>query len=131
MRLRAFVLITAVTLTACSDTSGPDSINGTYSLRSVNGSQLPFALVDLGVTYSVEITGGEIVLKGNNEFSVSTTSRERGGSVMTTETTEAVGTWAKSGTEILFTVDGSGFFGTMEGGVLKLDDGAYALEYRR
>ena len=70
LRLAALALAVLLPLAACSDDgTGPDEngIHGTYTLRTIDGGNLPFTLRDDNVE-RVEVTEGEIVLRSDGTF---------------------------------------------------------------
>ena len=79
---------TTVVLAACSgsDSTGPESIAGTYTLTTVNNGQLPF-ITTQSAAYKAEILASAITLKDDKTFSWTITGRETdaGGPVVSTD----------------------------------------------
>ncbi len=70
MRLKFIPLVLALSVAACmsSDMTGPkDSIQGTYTLMTVNGSTLPMTITDAGSTFRVN--SGSLTINTGNTFS--------------------------------------------------------------
>jgi hypothetical protein len=94
----ALMLVVAATLAVagCGDSTGPSSeIVGTYTLRTVSGSNLPVVIA------GVEVLAGQVVLKEDGTFMHSFTTRPAGGGTSTIEPSS--GTYAVSGSQITFT----------------------------
>lgn len=107
---------------ACSDSSGPESITGTYTLRTVNGMALPYLVATEtsgGVTSKVEVVDGSATLNENKGYTSSITARQTVGSSVNTTVSTSMGTYAVNGTAITFTAaDGVISAGTLTGGTL-------------
>ena len=100
---RLFVAVLAFTLmgtaSACTDTTGPGgALAGTYSLRTVNGAQLPVTLCSTGFCY--DVLSAEITLDANGNYQE--ISRYSDGNDSST------GYWTLSGSQLTLTDDGSG-----------------------
>lgn len=103
---RAVLAIAAVTfVAACSESSGPASMTGNYSLVAVdgiNGNGLPVTIFK-DPTTEFRVTGGSITLNSNNTFSVSGAgvAIQPGGTTNLSETCN--GTYTVSGNGITLT----------------------------
>jgi hypothetical protein len=124
---RALLTIAAVTsVAACSESSGPASMTGSYALvrvDGINGTGLPVTIFK-DPTSEFRITGGSITLNSNNTFSVSGAgvAIESGGTTNLSET--CTGSYTVSGNGITFT----GTSGTDCAGVISgMWDGANTL----
>lgn len=103
---RTFLLVALMSVVAvgCNDASGPGGgITGTYTLRTVNGQNVPFVLIQIGQTYKFEILSGQLVLNENGTFSESLSVRETENSTVSTETETTTGTWTRTNNSISFT----------------------------
>jgi hypothetical protein len=136
-RLAATVLlIAAATLPACGDSTGPGlglgTPTGTYTLRTVNGSQLPFTL-EASSTATVVLVGDVLTLQDGGRLTESFTLRITQNSATTTETGTASGVWTVTGTAVTLTFDDEGpiLSGTLSGGVMTIVDSGLSLVYRR
>ena len=103
---RALLAIAAVTLVAaCSESSGPGSMTGSYSLvriDGINGTGLPVTIFK-DPTSEFRVTAGSITLNSDNTFSVSGAgvAIQPGGTTNLSET--CTGTYTVSGNGITFT----------------------------
>jgi hypothetical protein len=71
-RKTVLFLATSLLLTACSDTSGPDESRlGRYTLRRINGGELPRAVFENAVS-QVHFVAGALHLKDDLTFTDST-----------------------------------------------------------
>ena len=98
--VRRFVLLLALaTLGACgSDSStnpNADAIEGTYSLRTVNGAALPFTI--LSGANGLVLTSDVITITSNGTWSEAIQYRETFNGQTTTETDTDGGTWVRAG----------------------------------
>jgi|SRR5437867_195392 len=120
--MAAGVLIAAA---ACGggDSTSPNGVTGTYTLRSVNGIKVP-AVAFQSLTEKDEVTGGSITLNSDRSWSaalnVRVTELQSGGSA--TFSAPFNGTYTTSGTSITITEasTGSHLGGTIGGGALTL-----------
>jgi len=72
MKRTAF-LLAMLALTACGDSTGPADVAGVYTLRTVDGQQLP------AVILGDEFTSGSLSLGSNGTFSFTFTLTPAGG----------------------------------------------------
>lgn len=71
----ALIAFVAVIVAACSEgIVGSSTVNGKYTLRSVNGSSLPYTVGTVGTT-KTEILGDTIILYEGFTFAETKTSR--------------------------------------------------------
>jgi hypothetical protein len=134
-RLAATVLVLAVTLAACGDSTGPGlglaTPTGTYTLHTVNGNPLPYT-VDEGDGFTLVIVSDAFTLQNGGRFSESFTLRVTENGITTTESGSGTGVWTITGTAITLTFDdGPAVSGTLSGGVMTLVDSGVSLVYRR
>jgi hypothetical protein len=128
---RLLVAVLALTLlgtaSACNDSTGPgSSLAGTYSLRTVNGQQVPVTLCGNGYCY--DVISAEINLDANGNYS--STSRYSDG------TESATGYWQLTGSNLVLVDNYDGFrsYATFSGNDLVFTDlGGTAMTavYRR
>lgn len=136
-RLLAHLLVFAalVTLAGCgsdgSTNAGPASVAGTYTLRTVNGSPLPYVLFELGdETY--EVLADAVTLIEGGTWTESATFRSTEGGTETTVTSTSTGTYTLAGSVITFASAESGTFsGSVESGTLRLTEGGLLAVYTR
>lgn len=121
--LLACLALSAV-VAACSDSSGPDSVAGTYTLRSVNQMPLPYLIANEtsgGFTFKVEVISGNIALKADNTFTTVGTVRQTLGSTVSTDVTNETGTYTISGSALTLTLaSGEVTPATLTGGTITL-----------
>lgn len=85
---------------ACSDSTGPEaSVTGTYTLRSINGANVPVVVYQEG-TYREEVQSGSITINSNNTFSATHTIRFVDGTDSMTATQTCTGTYSRNGSSM-------------------------------
>lgn len=94
---------TTVVLAACAgnDSTGPESIAGTYTLRTVNNTQLPFT-TSQDATYKAEILASAITLRDDETFSWDFTGRSTDNGIVDQGTDTFTGTYTVVGSTITF-----------------------------
>ena len=98
--------------TGCGDDdpSGPGGVTGTWTLRSVNGQNVPATVYegsDLGFQLKVEVLSGRLTLSQNGTFQDVTTVRQTiGTGPSSTDDFTTSGTWVQSGSTITLTDPG-------------------------
>jgi len=113
-----------VTLAACaSDSStntGPASVAGTYTLRTVNGSPLPYTLFDFGGD-KYEITAGAVTLEAGGRWTATSADRTTEGTSVVTSTFTTTGTYTLAGTVITLVSPGTSIVsGSVDRGKMSL-----------
>src|SRR5215217_5217277 len=99
-RLTALLLVFAasVTFAACGGDSSTSpastSVAGTYTLRTVNGSALPFTLIQLGAD-KFEITADAVTLTEGGTWTESGTTRLTESGKVTTSSVSDAGTYSR------------------------------------
>ncbi len=115
---RLFVAVLAFTLlgtaSACTDATGPGgALAGTYSLRTVNGAQLPVTLCGTGSCY--DVLSAEITLDANGNYQE--INRYSDG------TDYGTGYWTLSGSQLTLVNDAGGStYATVSGNSLLFPD---------
>jgi hypothetical protein len=135
-KVLAVATLALTMVTACGDSTGPDgeaNISGTYTLRTVNGQNLPFPLLVVGTTYRLEVTASTVSINANGTFTQSATLREVNGTNTTTETESATGTWTRTNNAISFrdSADGTVFTGSLSGNTITLVDEGMTLVFQK
>ena len=133
-RIAAFATL-AFTLAACGSDSATSptsvSVNGTYSLRTVNGSAVPFILQGSGAN-KVEIVSDVFTFSSGGTFSERAVLRFTENGVVRDENYDDSGTYTKSGTAItLRYTDSSTGSGTVDGNTMTLSGQGYSFVYAR
>lgn len=103
---KSVLAILVAGLTACGDSSGPDDggiVAGTYTLRTINGSGLPFVLAQIGTEFKFEIVSDVFTLKEDNTFTDVATVRFTEEGTVTTETNTYTGTYTTTGSTVRLT----------------------------
>lgn len=125
------LLLASVAVTACSDSTGPESAEGTYTLATVNGSSLPAVVFQVG-SDKLEVVAGTLTLSSNSSFTGSLTIRETFQGTTNTETESGTGTYTRSGNTITFNSgDDETATGTLSGNTLTISDEGLTLVYRK
>ena len=103
---RLALAIGVAVLSACSSekTAGPSgSIEGTYSLQTVNNSTLPY-IVDQGtsggVSFKREIISGAATINANRTYNLTFEVRETTGSTPIMTNFSDVGGWTQTGSQL-------------------------------
>ncbi len=122
------VVLAGGLLTACGDDgdsmgTGGTSIFGTYALQTIDGTSLPFVLIQIG-NDKIEVSAGSVRLNSDNTYSISISLRLTTAGTVTTETDTGAGTFTASGSTIQFSPgDGSNAFtGSISGNTLTIID---------
>ncbi len=92
-------------LGACGgiDLTDPGSVSGAYTLRTINGEELPSALLQNGTAYLLEITEGTLTLNEDLTCSLRLTVRETYAGIVDTDTWTPEFTYALSSGSITLT----------------------------
>ena len=132
---RLVALLALVTLSACGSdsTTSPNSaaIAGTYSLKTVNGSALPF-LIQSG-TNSVKITSDAITIADGGTWSENGAYTQTINGQTSNQVVSDGGTWVRAGTQLtLVSSDSStSYSGTFTGSSLNLGDGTLSFVFSK
>lgn len=106
---------------------------GTWDLTTVNGSGLPFTLVQVASPpYRLEILGDVIMYNDNGTWTATTTFRENDNGTITEGPEPGNGTWTQAGANITTVYpDGSSSRSTISGDRLTFADGGLTAVYER
>ena len=117
---------------ACGDSgTGLVNVEGTYTLRSINGSNLPYTALQTG-SQRVEIIDDVISFAANGTYTEVGHTRTTINGSATTDTGADNGTYTTAGTSItLRSTDGSTTVGTINGGTLTLVDQGLSAVFTR
>lgn len=138
--LRGLVTLSATVLAfatvACGGGSdGPTaptqaSLAGTWDLKTVNGSNLPFTMGQLGAD-KVELTSSVLTVSGAS-FAEIYTTRETINGVVTNYSYSDAGSYTINGTAVTFTYNsGEGGTGTVSGNTFTLAEGGFSFVYQK
>jgi len=109
MVCRVFLAFLVLGLVACGDDIvGPEDIAGTYTLQSIDGQTLPWVILQVGNTYSMEIMAGSITINQTMTCSRSLTATLTDGGTVVTITETDVCTYTFVNGAIMFTWDSDG-----------------------
>jgi hypothetical protein len=133
--MRRTLFIFALTaLAACSGDSSTDpnaSVAGTYTLRTVNGSPLPYIILQSGAN-KYEITDDAISLTDGGTWTEIGHDRTTTNGQVTTSSITDAGTYTRNGTAITLNSPTNGpISGSVSGGTLTLTDLGVAAVYAK
>ena len=131
---RVFLAFLVLGLVACGDdVIGPEDIAGTYTLQSIDGQTLPWVILQVGNTYSMEIMAGSITINQTMTCSRSITATLTDASTVVTITETDGCTYTFVNGAIMFTwdSDGSTESGAIVGSQLTLNAGGDILILRK
>ena len=132
MRRALTVALTVNLLTGCGGATGPEAIAGNYTLRMIDGQDLPFAIVhpnDPSIT--AEIIAGSVRLNNDNTFSASQTVEITESGTTTSGTVTFAGMYTLNGTVIALTSEGETFSGSIIGNTLTVIDDGFTFVYQK
>ena len=99
---RAVAIIMLFSLAACgSDATSPTAVTfaGTYSLQTINGSKLPYVVLQQGTT-AVTITADQLTIADGGTWTESGTLQTTQNGQTTTQVGGDNGTWLRSGSSL-------------------------------
>ena len=123
---RSLIPLLVLGIAACGDDGlSLEEIVGTYTLQTIDGEAIPWVKFQTGTTYTLEVTGGNVIL---NELRTCTNTimfRETLDGTVTTETETVVCQYSfTDGTLIMtFPVAGTGLNASIVGSLLSYTDG--------
>ena len=132
-KLFSLVVLMLVFLGACGDSgTGPDnSFVGTYSLDTINGNKVPYAIIQIG-NDKLEIVSGQVTINSDDTFSGRTTIRTTESGRTTTEEESFTGTYSRNNNAFTFTDnEGDSYTGSVQGGMATLNIEGLILVYRK
>jgi hypothetical protein len=132
--MRRFVgLLALATALGCggdSATNASDTVSGTYTLRTVNGAPLPFAILQID-SLKVEIISDAFTLTDNRTWTRVGANRTTDGSQVTNGAIADSGTYVLNGTKITVISSNGSTDGTVAGGKLTLTNDAVVALYQK
>jgi hypothetical protein len=132
--MRAIALLLALTFAAAcgsdATTEAAVTLDGNYSLQSVNGAALPYNLGTLSNGARLEVTNETLVI-ANGTYTATTTIRTTLNGTSTNETDQDKGTVSSSGSTVTFksTTDASITTGTLSAGKLSITQEGITLVF--
>jgi hypothetical protein len=134
MRFMACALL--IVAAACGS-DGPTqptsaSVAGTWSLQTINGTPLPYVVVQTGVD-KVELTSDVITAVASGSFTQITQVRITQNGQVSTQSIPDAGSYSLSGTAVTFTFssDGSTGTGSLSGNTLTVASDGFAYVYKK
>jgi hypothetical protein len=131
-------LALAVAAACGGDSStGPESIAGSYSLQTVNGKGLPYALLDTveqGVAFKIEVVSPTtLTLGASADFRLVLTTRTSFGGITEIQSDTISGTYARAGTALTLASPGQEVITATwdQGDSVTLSGGGDVLVFRR
>ncbi|MEO7458007.1 MAG: hypothetical protein ABIY52_17250 [Gemmatimonadaceae bacterium] len=131
--MRKILMVLALAgFAACGDSgTGLVSVEGTYTLRSINGTNLPYIVLQSG-TQKIEVVDDVISLATNGTYTEVGHTRTTLNGQVTTDTGTDNGSYTTAGTSItLRSSDGSSTIGTINGGTLTVVDQGLSAVFTR
>jgi hypothetical protein len=132
-RLAAFAVLVGLTACGGSESTAPaQSINGTWSLQTVNGAPLPYVLSQSGAD-KIEVLSDVFTLGAASAFTRTTTVRTTTGGQATTSTIPDSGTFAVSGSTVTIHLgsDASASAGAWSGNTITIAESGLTFVYMR
>ena len=122
---RIMMVLALAAAAACGDSSTgiSGSVAGTYTLRSINGTVLPYTVLSSGTT-KIEVIDDVITLNTNGTYTETGHTRTTTNGSASTDTGTDTGTYTTAGTSITLRSSGDGTttVGTVNAGTLTIVD---------
>jgi hypothetical protein len=133
--VKYLLLLSLSAALACSDSgTGPSesSVAGTWNLRSINGTSLPFVIVQTGPD-KLELTADVLTVTSSGTFTQMTTFRLTENGQTTSQSVPDAGSYVLNGTNVTFQFqsDGSVGSGTLSGETLTVSTTGFSYVYRK
>ena len=124
-------LLFPILFLACGDSTGPEAIAGNYTLRTIDGQDLPAVILQV-LNDKVEVTAGSLRINSDLTFSSSLTAAATTSGTTTSATDTQTGTYTLNGTAITLRFqDASTSTGSITGNTLTVIDEGLSLVYRK
>lgn len=133
--MRRFFLIGLCLLAACgsdSSTAPQQSIAGTWTLRTINGTSLPYIITQSGAD-KAELMSDAFTISGTGSFTQTSVIRYTTNGVATTQSSAEAGSYTINGTAVTlhFNSDGSTVTASWSGNTLTATAGGLVGVYGR
>ena len=132
---RLMLALGAVTLLACGgDSTGPGGNPvGSWELTTVNGSGLPFTIIQIASPpYRVEVLSDTYIFSDNGTWTGTTVLRENDNGTITTTSEPSDGTWSQAGATVTINYsDGSSSSATISGDRITVAESGVTAIYER
>lgn len=132
-KLIAVLALLLLPLSACGgDSTGPDnSFAGSYELRSIGGSPLPFTVIQVGAD-RLEVVSGTLTINEDGTFSDRATFRITESGNVTTEQEAVAGTYTRNNNAFTFSdTDGDVYSGSLQGNTMTVTVEGLILVYQK
>lgn len=134
-RLSKVLIGFSLAIAACGgDATSPGSVSvaGSYALQTVNGSPLPFIVLQIGAD-KVELLNETVTLSEGGTFTQQGALRVTESGFVSTESYADAGTYVRNGTAVAFEFnsDGSTGTGTISGNTITVAVSGFSLVYRK
>ena len=132
VRIATAVATIALAVMSCDDGTGISSINGPWTLRTVNGAPLPYPVAANGTT-TAELLDDVITLYVGGTWSQSMRERTTTGGQVSTSTRTLAGSYSTFGTSITLTAsDGTkARIATVQGDAMTIVEPGLTMVYRK
>lgn len=133
---RLILALGAVSLLGCGggDSSGPSvaSAVGTWNLVTINGSPLPYTIVQIAPSYKIEVLSDRYVANADRTWSETFSLRETDAGTVTTTTDSDNGTWTQANAALTITSsDGTVSSAAISGNTITISEGGFVSVYQR
>ena len=132
---RVMMALGTISLLACGgDSTGPEvaSAVGTWNLVTVNGSPLPFIIVQVQPSYKLELLSDRFVVNADGTYSETFSYRETDNGTVTTTTDGDTGTWTQSNAALTITAsDGTVSQAAISGDTITASESGFVSVYHR
>jgi hypothetical protein len=123
------LLLVGMVCNCSSSSTKPETIFGLYQLQSVDGSPMPYVVLEED-DVKLEIVSGSLLLKEDFRFTTDWTMKLTAGDVSDTEHDINVGTFEQNGSELTFSFhNGPTFPGTINGRTVTVNDQGIVYVY--
>lgn len=107
------------------------SVAGTWSLRTINGANLPYTIIQIGAD-KVELTADVLTVSSGGSFAEISSYRETENGVVTTFTESDAGTYTLNGTAVTFSFNSGGTgTGTISGNTLTVAAEGFSFVFQK
>ena len=129
--MRKLVAAALVVLAACTDSTGPNSHIGSYTLLRINGQSLP-QVIDQDASSTLEVTGGVVTLDSDGTFTDRIDFRFTTATSVETDSDIATGFYTITGDNVTFeSDDGFTYSMALSGRTLTQVEPGITLVYQR
>ena len=134
--MRFFKLVALLALVACGGDNDPtspgNSLAGTWSLQSINGTALPYVVLQSGAN-KIELTADILTVSSGGSFTQTSTIKTTVNGQVTTESVSDAGSYTVNGNAVSFVFNSDATTGTgvLSGNSLSVGAEGAAFIYRK